>query len=127
MWCHLFTYMSLDFEYGLPRWLSGKESAWQCRRHKRLRFDPRVRKIPWNRKWQATPVFLLGKFYGQRSLVGYSPWCPKELNTTEHITHKRLLIYMNIFSINKFSAFSFYRNNILQFPFFSLTLFQYLY
>ena len=27
----------------LQRWLSGKESACQC---KRLRFDPRVRKIP---------------------------------------------------------------------------------
>ena len=28
---------------------------------------------PWRRKWQATPVFLPGKFYGQRNLVGYSP------------------------------------------------------
>ena len=27
--------------------------------------------------------FLPGKFYGQRSLVGYSPWSPKELDTTE--------------------------------------------
>ena len=26
------------------------------------------------RKWQSTPVLLLGKSYGQRSLVGYSPW-----------------------------------------------------
>ena len=25
-------------------------------------------------KWQPTPVFLLGKYHGQRSLVGYSPW-----------------------------------------------------
>ena len=25
------------------------------------------------RKWQPTPVFLLGKSLGQRSLVGYSP------------------------------------------------------
>ena len=25
---------------GLPRWHGGKESACQCRRHKRLRFDP---------------------------------------------------------------------------------------
>ena len=31
---------------------SGKESAWQCRRHKRCRFDTWVRKIPWSRKWQ---------------------------------------------------------------------------
>ena len=27
-----------------------------------------VRKIPWRRKWQPTPVFLPGKSYGQRSL-----------------------------------------------------------
>ena len=26
---------------------------------------------PWSRKWHPTPVFLPGKFHGQRSLVGY--------------------------------------------------------
>jgi len=31
-------------------------------------FDPWVRKIPWRRIWQPTPVFLPGKFHGQRSL-----------------------------------------------------------
>ena len=36
--------------------------------------ETRVRKIPWRRKWQPTPVFLPGKSHGQRSLVGYSPW-----------------------------------------------------
>ena len=36
------------------------------RRCKRLRFDPWVGKIPWRKKWQPTPVFLLGKLYGQR-------------------------------------------------------------
>ena len=29
---------------------------------------------PWRRKWQPTPVFLPGKYHGQRSLAGYSPW-----------------------------------------------------
>ena len=37
------------------------------------RFDPWVRKIPWRRKGQSTPVFLLGESHGQRSLEGYSP------------------------------------------------------
>ena len=37
-------------------------------------FDPWVGRIPWRRKWKPTPVFLPGKFHGQRSLVGYSPW-----------------------------------------------------
>ena len=36
-------------------------------------FDPWVRKIPWWRAWQPTPVFLPGEFHGQRSLPGYSP------------------------------------------------------
>ena len=55
---------------GLPRWLSGKESACQCRR---LGFSLWAGKISWRRKWQATPVFLAGKRHGQRSLAGYSP------------------------------------------------------
>ena len=45
--------------------------------------DPWVRKIPWRRAWQPTPVFLPGEFHRQRSLVGYSPWDRKELDTTE--------------------------------------------
>ena len=40
-------------------------------------------KIPWRRKWQSIPVLLPGKPHGQRSLVGYSPWGRKELDTTE--------------------------------------------
>ena len=55
----------------LPAWHSDKESACQCRRHRRSGFDPWVRKIPWRREWQPTPVFLPGEFHGQRSLVGY--------------------------------------------------------
>ena len=46
-------------------------------------FNPWVRKILWRRKWQPTPVFLPGKFHGQRSLVGYSSYGGKELDTTE--------------------------------------------
>ena len=42
--------------------------------------------IPWRRKWQPTPVSLPGKFYGQRSLVGYGPWGCKESDMTER-TH----------------------------------------
>ena len=33
----------------------------------------------WRRKWHPTPVSLPGKFHGQRSLVGYSPWGPKKV------------------------------------------------
>ena len=44
--------------------------------------------IPWSRKWQATLVFLLGKFHGQRSLVGYSPWGCEESDMTERLSHQ---------------------------------------
>ena len=70
---------------GLPRWCSGKELVCHCRRHKRHGFDPWVRKIPWMRAWQPTPVCSPGKSHGQRSLAGYSPWGHKESDTTEAI------------------------------------------
>ena len=49
-------------------------------------YNPWVRKIPWRRKWQTTPVFLPGEFHRQKSLTGYSPWGCKELGTTERLT-----------------------------------------
>ena len=42
-----------------------------------------VKKIPWRRKW----IFLPGKFYGQKSLAGYSPRACKESDMTEQLTH----------------------------------------
>ena len=72
--------------FWLPRWLSGKESACQCRRHRRLGFSPWVGKISWRRAWQSTPVFLPGELHGQRSLEGYSPFGHKELDSTQQLT-----------------------------------------
>ena len=43
--------------------------------------DPWVRKIPWRRKWQPTPIILPGKSHGQRSLVGYNPWGSQKSQT----------------------------------------------
>ena len=37
-----------------------------------------VWKIPWGRRWQPIPVFLLGESHRQRSLAGYSPGGYKE-------------------------------------------------
>ena len=45
---------------------------------------PDIMKIPWSRKWQSTPVLLPGKFPGQTSLAGYSPWGHRESDVTEH-------------------------------------------
>ena len=74
---------------GLPWWLGSKQSTCQSRRPG---FDPWVRKIPWKRKWQPTPVFLPGKSHGQRSLVDYSPRGLKELDMTERLTHTHAFI-----------------------------------
>ena len=68
-----------ELNWGFPWWLSGEQFSWQWRK---LQFDPWVRKIPWRKKWKPTPVFLLGKFRGQRSLMGYSPWGHKESDMT---------------------------------------------
>ena len=73
--------------YCFPGGTSGKGSTCQCRRHG---FNSWVRKIPWRRKWQPTPVCLPGKFHGQRILPEYSPWGCKELDTTEHTAHPLL-------------------------------------
>ena len=50
---------------------------------KRCRFEPWFGKILWRKAWQPTTVFLSGESHGQRSLKGYSPWGPKELDMTK--------------------------------------------
>ena len=49
----------------------------------------------WRSKWQPTPVLLPGKFHGWRSLVGYSPWGCKELDTTEQL-HSFIHVYTRL-------------------------------
>ena len=55
--------------------ITPKEFASQC---KKCGFDPWVGKILWRRKWQPTPVFLLGKSPWAEEPGCYSPWeCPR--------------------------------------------------
>ena len=42
--------------------------------------------FPWSRKWQSTPVFLPGKFHGQRNLAGYGPRSHKVPGKTEQLS-----------------------------------------
>ena len=72
--------------WSFPGDTSGKEPAFQCRRCKRRGFNPWVGKIPLE-EGMDTPVFLPGEAHGQRSLVGYSPWGHKELDTIEGAQH----------------------------------------
>ena len=46
--------------------------------------------IQWRKKWQPTPVFLPGKFQGQRSLVGYTVHGVTETDTTGHLPSEHL-------------------------------------
>ena len=73
--------------------------------------DPWIRKIPWRKAWKPPPVFLPGEFWGQRSLVGYSPWGDKESDTTEWLILSLFLssirgrtIFANIFPISNACA-----------------------
>ena len=67
---------------GASQWLSGKESACQYRRRRRLEFFPLVRKIPWRRKWQHIPVFLPCL----KNSMDRGTWCATVHGVTEHRT-----------------------------------------
>ena len=69
----------------LPWWLRQSSICLQCR-------SPGLRRSPGRRQWQPTPVFLPVKSHRWRSLVGYSPWARKELDTTERL-HQLLLCH----------------------------------
>ena len=73
-----------------PAGVGGKEPACQCKRYKRHGFNPWVRKIPWSREWQPTPVFLPGESYGQISLAGYRLCGSKGLEMTEQLSTQHL-------------------------------------
>ena len=48
-----------------------KKMAKKKKKYRRPEFDSWVRKIPWKREWQPTPVFFPGESHGQSSLVSY--------------------------------------------------------
>ena len=59
-------------------------------KHLPAMWETQVGKTPWRKKWQPTPVLLPGKFLGQRSLVGYSPWDHHESHMTEQLHFKKM-------------------------------------
>ena len=74
--------MAIDIHTG---GISGKESTCQCRIYKRCGFNPWNGKMTGKMKWHPTPVFLPGKYHGQRSLVGYSPRDSRESDTLKRL------------------------------------------
>ena len=64
---------------GFPRWFSGKESS--CNEETQVQFLDQ--EDPLEKEMATHCSILAGKSHGQKSLVGYSPWGCKELDTTE--------------------------------------------
>jgi len=95
-------------------WLSCKESACQCRRHRRCGFDSLVWKIPWRKKWQHSPVFLLEKSHGKRMLASYSSQGRKESDVTEWLSmHTQMHSQQGIFSDALVQYFKMFLSGIL--------------
>ena len=77
--------------------------AYQCRSHRKCGFDPWVKKIPWRRKWQVTPVFLLKKIAWKEE--------PGELQSKRSLAD--VLIFGNLFSFSQSHKWPFPRRNLL--------------
>ena len=112
--------------YCFPGGSAGKEICLQCRRSK---FDPWLGKIPWRREWLPTPVFLLGEFYGQRSLAGYRPWGHEESGLTEatkHMKYTKCLVWLGFRCIHTHTkvpnSWSWRVRTLLKAPFVQLKL-----
>ena len=88
---------------GFLQWLSGKESACSAGDTEDLGSVPGLWKILWRRKWQPSPVFLLGKSHGEMSWwATINPWDGKESEMTQHA--RTLCIYIlkvKAISLNK--------------------------
>ena len=100
MWAMGLSYVCplLDF----PSGPSGKEPACQCRRCKRCRFYPWVRRISWRRARQPTPVFCLknpmdrGAWWATIHRVAKSWIRLKRLGTHTH-THTLYYVAVHFF------------------------------
>ena len=79
-------------KFGLPQWLSGKESTCNAGDAGDVGSIPGWGRSPGRRAWKTTPVFLPGESHGQKSLAGYSPWGLKESDTTEVTEHACIII-----------------------------------
>ena len=65
------------------------------------------------RKWQLPPVFLSGEFYGQRSLVGYSPWGSKESDMTEGLTLSHFFTFFFMVQLSQSNIHDYRKNHSL--------------
>ena len=59
---------------------------------------------PLEKEMATSPVSLPGESHGQRSLVGYSQWGPKESDTTERLTHTHTTFHWIKFKLCYYSV-----------------------
>ena len=88
MFKFLLVCFNFRLNYGLSGGSDGKESTCNAGNSRDMGLIPELGRSPARGKWRPTPVFLPGKFHGQRSLAGYSPWGHQESDTTEQVGMK---------------------------------------
>ena len=83
---------------GFPDGASGKEPASQCRRRKRHRFNPWVRKMPWGGHGNPLQYSCPENPHGQRSLVGQSHAVTQSWTRLKQLTmhHHMPCFYLDI-------------------------------
>ena len=67
--------------------LTSKESA--CKECRRLEFNPWVWKVPLEKEMATHSSILAWGIPWTRTLLGYSPWCSKESDTTEWLSSEK--------------------------------------
>ena len=92
-----------NWSRSFPGGTSGKEPAYQCRRHKGCVFDPWVGKIPWRKARQPTLVFLPGESPwteepGRVQSIGSQSWTRLKWLST----HTEAEVYIRVYRRNKF-------------------------
>ena len=90
------------FRIGLPRWLSSKEAAWQCRRHRRHESIPGLGRSP--RGGNGNPL----QYSGLKQIPwteGYSPWCHREPDMTERLSSYSIQEFWAAYHSIRHSAF----------------------
>ena len=68
-----------DVYWDVPNGSDSKASTYNVRPG----FDPCIRKIPWRRKWQPTPVLLPGESHGWRNLLTHAMGLPSGSDSKE--------------------------------------------
>ena len=84
--------------YCFPGALGVKNLPTSAGEKKRRRFDPLVRKIPWRREWQLTPVFLPGESHGWGAWWATVHGVTKNRTQLSDLAQHRWLVILSIFS-----------------------------